>query len=316
MTKLLVTAGVYVGSENVEIINLDEENPEQICDDLPDLIVDTITITGQLFMGKIPIICGGRVGIFNCVTFQNGYWKRTANPTLFGTHVSSAILTNSEGKDVLFVSGGNHNNTPSNITMTFDGTVWNYEQSENLPYATYGHCTVKVNSSTLISIGGFKYSNDTSPQNNVYMYNVHENKWTPGPSLNKGRGFLSCGILKWNNPETNVIEKIVVVAEGRTIESRNGEVTSVELLHLKNDDSFKGEWVMGPELPFGYAASAIIEYNNSIIISGNFHHLRSYHMHQLFSPRGPWIKMKPHLKKPRCFHVAFLVPDELVNCHY
>jgi hypothetical protein len=30
---------------------------------------------------------------------------------------------------------------------------------------------------------------------------------------------------------------------------------------------------------------------------------------------GPWVKMKQTLKESRGYHVSFLVPDELVNCH-
>ena len=40
------------------------------------------------------------------------------------------------------------------------------------------------------------------------------------------------------------------------------------------------------------------------------------HLYRLDSLEGPWIEMKQTLKEKRVGgHVAFLVPDQLVNCH-
>ena len=36
MTKLLIASGDYY-EKSVEVVNLDEANPDLICDDLPDL---------------------------------------------------------------------------------------------------------------------------------------------------------------------------------------------------------------------------------------------------------------------------------------
>ena len=70
---------------------------------------------------------------------------------------------------------------------------------------------------------------------------------TPGPFLNIGRTMLSCGILRWKNPETNEFENIVVAAGGFDIKKKT-YLTSVELLHLDKNGYF-GKWEMGPELP-------------------------------------------------------------------
>ncbi len=64
-----------------------------------------------------------------------------------------------------------------NSTETFDGSVWNHDQIENLPIPAYGLCVVKVNSSTLLSIGG-KGNEDNLK--NTFFYNLHVNKWTAG----------------------------------------------------------------------------------------------------------------------------------------
>ena len=57
MTKLLVATGNYLKS--VEIVNLDGEEPNLVCDNLPDLPLGLEGATGNLFEDEIPIICGG-----------------------------------------------------------------------------------------------------------------------------------------------------------------------------------------------------------------------------------------------------------------
>jgi hypothetical protein len=264
---------------------------------------------------------------------------------------ASEIFTNAKGKKAFFMSGGIHGNELLNITQTFDGKNWYSEQTENLPEPVWEHCIVKINSTTLLSIGGkeYEYKLAAYPSNNTYFYNVQVNKWTPGPSLNIPRSALSCGILQWKNDETNQLEKVVVAAGGWN-SSGNGS-PFVELLHLNHDGSIKGEWVVGPELPNAAPDSTMIEYNNSVIlIGGGFSRVKidykpnefankiyfeygnskiryttyrrdaegcldGVHLYQLFSPNGVWVQMKQTLETKRRGHVAFLVPDELVNCH-
>jgi hypothetical protein len=97
------------------------------------------------------------------------------------------------------------------LTEAFDGTVWNSKTTEDFPEPVWGHCMVKINSSTIFSIGGY---NAGYSYKETYFYNAEVNKWIPGPSLNLGRHELSCGILKWKNPESNQVEKVVVAAGG------------------------------------------------------------------------------------------------------
>ena len=183
------------------------------------------------------------------------------------TKAASEIFTNAEGKEVFFMAGG-YGNGLLNITQTFDGKNWNSQQTENLPEPVWEHCIVKINSSTLLSIGGkeYEYSLAAYPSNNTYFYNVQANKWTPGPSLNIPRSALSCGILQWKNSETNRLEKVIVAAGGWN--SAGNVSPIVELLHLEHNDTVKGDWVLGPELPKAAPDSTMIEYNNSVILVG------------------------------------------------
>ncbi len=54
--RLLVATGKKGDLQNVEIINL--EDPNKICNDLPDLPHGLKGPTGQLFNRTLPIVCG------------------------------------------------------------------------------------------------------------------------------------------------------------------------------------------------------------------------------------------------------------------
>ena len=114
-------------------------------------------------------------------------------------------------------------------TETFNGTIWNSQLTDDLPDATFLHCIVKINSSTLLSIGGSGASNNF---NHTYFCNAQSNKWTPGLSLKVHRNKMSCGILQWNNSITNQSAKVVVAAGGYG--NDNADLSSVLPLSTKD----------------------------------------------------------------------------------
>jgi len=183
MTKLLVASGVSREGnvKNVEVINLDEENPNLICDNLPDLpspAKDFYYATGQLLMEKSPTICGRVHGKCICQILQNGSWNLTPDPKECRNQAASAILTNSEEEKILIVAGGFFAEKYFDSVESFDGMSWNSQQIASLPKPIYGHCIVKVNSSTLLSIGGS--AKLELAIKNTYFYNAIGNQWTPG----------------------------------------------------------------------------------------------------------------------------------------
>ena len=93
MTKLLVATGNADAAKYiVEIVNLDEENPDLICENLQNLPVEVpFGASGQLLFGKIPIICGGWGNECNCQAFQNGSWFLARYPEKCRTRAASAI---------------------------------------------------------------------------------------------------------------------------------------------------------------------------------------------------------------------------------
>jgi len=57
--------------------------------------------------------------------------------------------------------------------------------------------------------------------------------------------------------------------------------------------------------------STMTEYNNTAILVGG---LSNKYLYQLSSPDDQWVEMKQALKERRAAHVAFLIPDNIVNC--
>jgi hypothetical protein len=325
MTKLLVMSGFsaeYQEAEiSAEIINLNESDPNLVCDDLTDPRARVWGVTGTIFMEKIPIICGNWQTICTCQAFQNGSWDYIPDPPRCRWYSTSAVLKNSDDQDVLYLVGGINNGTYEQSTDTFNGTVWGSQKAT--PARVYYSCLVKINSTALLSIGGayeFQY------KNNTYFYNSKVNKWTVGPSLRESREGLSCGILKVKNPLSKQTQKVVVVAGGKGVVDGKGisgvDLSSVELLYLNEHDDFNNvEWVAGPALPKAANQARMVEYNNSVILIGGKGDVKSgsevvngFHLYQLSSTSGPWVEMRQRLKRNRFGHVSFLVPDELVNC--
>ncbi len=300
MTKLLVAAGDET-LKKVEIINLDESNSNLVCDDLPNLPDGYSGPTGHFLMGS-PVICSGNINKCNCHSYQNGSWNIISKPNECRKDASSTVISLSDNKEVLFVSGGFHDLYLSSVE-TFNGNVWDSQHVTNLPEARANHCIVKINSTMLLSVGGYL-------SNHVYFYDALKNNWIPGPSMKEQRAGLSCALLTQKNLLTRQLEKFVVVAGGY---NEISHLSSTELLFLNKDGSFGEEWNNGPELPEKTSGSRMIEYLDSVILVGGLN--LGEKLHQLFSPFGPWIPMRQTLKTHRNYHVAFLVADDIVDCH-
>jgi hypothetical protein len=114
--------------------------------------------------------------------------------------------------------------------------------------------------------------------------------------------------MNWKNPETGNMEKVVVAAGG----AGGGVLKSVELLFLEDINS---GWVAGPELPKEVSSATMVEFQDGVILVGGSGNVGGQNLYQLASPTGAWTMMNQTMKEERSLHVAFLVPDELVNCH-
>jgi hypothetical protein len=91
-------------------------------------------------------------------------------------------------------------------------------------------------------------------------------------------------------------------------------LSSVEIL-----DEGSNEWQTGPELPFGFDFSQMVEDQNGgvVLIGGRSSSVGNLDtLYQL--PHGGqdavWTKMEEKMKTGRNWHTAILVPDNIVDC--
>ena len=308
MTKLIAATGFIGGGSSAEVINLDDSNPNLICDNLPNLPYSLYGPVGHLFRG-VPIICAGFSNQVEkrCNSLQNGTWKSMPNMTEVRYDPVSVILSPT-GNETLYIAGGHELSS----VESFDGKNFNQITIPNLPNQIFVTCMVKINNSMAMLIGGSTDGN-TADIDKTYFFDVIQKKWVPGPQLPVPRGWHFCGVMNWKNPATNVIEKVIVVAGG--ILYQQPLTNSVELLFLNDFENNNSGWKVGPSIPVRVDGSAMVEFQNGVIMIGGRGERNGRHLYQLSSPYGKWTEMKQTLKEPRSHFVSFLVPDELVSCH-
>jgi hypothetical protein len=213
MTKLLVATGYVSGglTASVEIINLDVANPNLICSGLPDLTVPLVSATGKLFRKISPIICGGAGNTYycNCHSFGNNSWQSIPSLKECKYGSASAVIPtpNINGNEMLLVTGGYIGSVVSTVE-SFDGNLWNQTMFAQLPTVNFFHCLEKINSSTLLQIGGAVLGSASGTTRNTYFFDFLQNKWTSGPLLNIGRHLAASAIMNWQNPSTGIAEQV------------------------------------------------------------------------------------------------------------
>jgi hypothetical protein len=278
----LVATGVdYLTT--VEIINLDPSNPGLVCENLPEFPVGIEGGTGQLFHKRTPIICGGAkanrwVDSCDCYSFQHQTWTQISSLNQCRRYTASSLVSLQHDKEVLMMAGGGMEwTTPLKSVESFDGTDWEQGQLSELPNEVWLHCLVKINSTTLLLIGGKETGSRSTAR--THFFHADKNQWIPGPTLNKVRHAAGCGVLNWMNPQTNQMEKIVVAAGG----ADDGYFFSeTELLYV--DRISDNIWIMGPSLPLGNALPSMVEFQNSVILIGGGYPNGSKDLYQLTTP--------------------------------
>jgi hypothetical protein len=216
MTKLLVATGYRSGAgalASVEVVNLDESNPDLICDNLPDLPFGINFATGQLYNRKLPIICGGYASstYCECHSLKDGTWQSIQSLNECRAYSASAVFSNpnnNEDDDILLITGGYDGSKVLSTVESFDGKVWNQTMFADLPTTIQGHCMVKINNTMLLQIGGTIDNSYDGTTDKTYFFDIIQNKWILGPKLNVGRIYHSCAVMNWMNPETDSVEKV------------------------------------------------------------------------------------------------------------
>lgn len=307
MTKLLVGGGYvdgYMETDNNEIIDLESASPTT-CQNLPNLPVALRGSFGGLGFESKPMICGGRdaseESSNKCYSLEGNKWAPSTGMNTARRHAAVSPSPYPSKVQKFFVTGGIDSETGVNTVEVLTEQGWE-TLPKPLPVTIFGHCSVLVNSTTVMLIGGFQNNDESS---DTYYFNTENEEWTEGPQLMNKRTFHSCGRIRRNSQSQ---ELSIIVAGGYY----GSYLSSVEILDLGSD-----KWEKGPELPYGIDSFQMVEDpKGGVFLVGGSSGKNSYtdDLFQLQHGDADWIKMKQKLKIGRKWHVAFLVPEKFVEC--
>jgi hypothetical protein len=298
-SKLLICGGD--NTDTCEVINL--ASSASTCKNPPTFPARVYTAIGGLeFKGK-QIICGGYqndVLSNKCYSLENNEWVSSASMNSVRVYAAAAQLQ--DGK--LLVTGG-YDGSGSDLKSAEILTEEGWESNiPSLPVIMTRHCMVTVNATTVIVIGG-RQNNQYSGK--TFFFTFGEKSWTEGPELKNKRDSHSCGKIRRNKDSQ---EMSIIVAGGFD----GSYLSSVEIL-----DEGSNEWQTGPELPFGFYGSQMVEDQNGgvVLIGGYSPSVDALDtLYQL--PHGGqdavWTKMEQKMNTRRWQHTAILIPDNIVDC--
>jgi hypothetical protein len=299
-SKLLICGGFDPDTDTCEVINL--SSSASTCKNPPNFPAKVWgAIGGPGFKGN-PIICGGfqnDVRSNKCYSLENNEWVSSASMNSVRMYAAATQLQ--DGK--LLVTGGwdaSLSDLNSAEMLTEEGWESNIP---SLPVIINGHCMVTVNSTTVMVIGG---ALNEKISGKTFYFTFGEESWTEGPELKKKRSYHSCGKIRRNKESQ---EMSIIVAGG---EDGSSYLSSVEIL-----DEESKEWHTGTELPFAIWQSQMVEdQNGGVVLIGGYSLVGNLDtLYQL--PHGgqvPFWTWEQKMITGRFYHIAFLIPDNTVNC--
>jgi hypothetical protein len=328
MTKLLVAFGINPYSTNetetVEVIDL--EYPSKTCKNLPNFPLPLHGAFGGLGFQDEPIICGGKreeledkgqrlefpfYYLNKCFSLKGNEW--TPSPSL-NTQRNDAAVSPSpypSKSQKLFVTGGQGDSSDPNTAEVLTEQGWKI-LPQSLPFELFHHCSVLVNATTVMVIG----RNLEAPlMTNTYFFNTNNEIWTKGPPLKNNRIRHSCGKIRKDSQSQELSILVAGGWGGKGPTPQEGDLlSSVEILDLGAK-----EWRNGPDLPFGVYDSQMVDGKNGevILVAGfqfPFDALDTLYQLPHGGADAKWTKMEQKLKFKRREHLAFLVPDNIVDC--
>jgi N-acetylneuraminic acid mutarotase len=234
-----------------------------------------------------------------CHFFENDEWVSSDGMKLARRYAAAAQLQ--DGK--LLVSGGYNNAGSINSVEILTENGWE-SNTPSLPVTIEVHCTVTVNSTTVMVIGG---EQDGLTSGKTFYFTLGDESWIEGPELKYKRYRHTCGKVR-RDKESQDMSIVVAGGWGESF------LASVEIL-----DEGSNEWRTGPELPFGVRYSQMVEDpNGGVIVIGGESPEVDYLDTLLQLPNGGqdavWTMMVQKMKTGRDHHTAFLIPDIFVDC--
>jgi hypothetical protein len=176
---LVATGQAATGTtKNTEIIDL--ESPTTTCKNLPDFPSAVIGGTGGLGFEDLPIICGGSDASTSntkkCYSFNESEWISSPDMLSVKTNAAVSLSPNLTLARNLFVTGGQIPSSSLSLVEVLGPNGWE-TLPQSLPVKIYFHCSVLVNSTTVMIIGGVQ--NDVGSPN-TYYFNTVTQLWNSG----------------------------------------------------------------------------------------------------------------------------------------
>jgi hypothetical protein len=287
----------------IEVIDLN--SPPKSCKNLPDFPLKVADALGGLGFKDRPKMCGGynwNVNNNNCYNLEKNEWITASSMNL---KRSSTSFSSSPYPHKLFVAGGIDTDALSYLSSAEVLTEHGWEiLSETLPVNISNHCSVLVNSTTVMIVAGRQHNPEYSVQ--TFFLNTVNNVWVDGPALKNLRAPAGCGRIR-KDSQSQEFSTIVVGGYNGT-----STLSSVELL----DDGAKN-WRDGPEFPYEIESARMVEDpNGGVIIVGPLTTgtISSDELFQLRHANSEWTKMEQKLQTRRLSFTTFLVPDDVVEC--
>ena len=284
--------GGFPERRSIEIIDL--ANPNVTCRNLPDLPEPVNQALGFWFRGSLNV-CKNPLNAKTCDCQVFDAINRAWDPKEIPWGCPSFVTFPSRaGKNIVFAieqtdAGFFANNAKSNYVAKF-------------PINIRDQCLVSINETLFLSVGG---TDGAVYTNQTFFFDSERNIWFEGPELLQPLPAHSCAMLDWNNPTTNLSEKIVFA----NLFNNSTDNWSLNLLYL--DDTSRG-WQLSPiTVPREALYSTLVSYKNSVLLVSG----AGPKIYQLTAPTGPWTSMKQELNTQRGLAAAFLIPNELSDCN-
>jgi hypothetical protein len=286
----------------IEVIDLN--SPPKSCKNLPNYPLKVGGALGGLGFKDRPKMCGGynwNVDNKNCYNLERNEWIPASSMNSKRSSTSFASSPYPSEPHKLFVAGGGDTDALSYLSSAEVLTEHGWEiLSETLPVNISNHCSVLVNSTTVMIVAGRQHNPEYSVQ--TFFLNTVNNVWVEGPALKNKRAPAGCGRIRMDSQSQEFSIIVVGGYNGTSI------LSSVELL----DDGAKN-WRDGPEFPYEIESAGMVEDpNGGVILVGAGDDADE--LFQLRHSDSEWTKMVQKLQTRREYFTTFLVPDDVVDC--
>ena len=223
--QLLVITGypqsTSVKTESFDVVTL------TTCQSLPAYPLAIGVATGAFVNSRV-VICGG--ASFSATSQCYSIGKNETEWKLVGNMITPRYAAASvEINNKLVIFGGYDISTIFQSTEEIDVETGTATAGPNMPLAIWGHCAVKLNTTTVLIIGG--RPDESGYLRSSYFYNAVLKTFEPGPLLNDKRAYHACSIL---NTGTEIF---VVVAGGWN--GAAGRLDSTEYMDVNQPTMWK-----------------------------------------------------------------------------